>query len=135
MMYFAVIPSQSVSFLYQKSHSVHSIYEGFDISLLDKFRYVKSRCVIIDNGDTYNIGKWVGICEILRFEVYIIESNVWMDYFGLYPKQPNLMDEHWMNVVKYRYPMLPVKKDNYEAVLAACYLHDKHENESVGAFV
>ena len=44
------------------------------------------------------------------------------------------MVKHWLNVVKYRYPMLPAKANNYEPILAACYIRDKDVNESVGEF-
>ena len=57
-----------------------------------------------------------------------------MDYFGVYPDDKKLMVKHWLNVVKYRYPMLPAKTNNYETILAACYIRDKDVNESVGEF-
>ena len=40
-----------------------------------------------------------------------------------------------MSVARLRYPMMSVKKDNYEAILTACYLHDKYENEKLGTII
>ena len=64
----------------------------------------------------------------------IIKSDVWMKYFGIFPDDPKMRIDHWINVARFRYPLMPIKPDNYEAILAACYLHDKEKNESIGAF-
>ena len=47
----------------------------------------------------------------------------------IFTKSKKEQDNHWMSVARLRYPMMSVKKDNYEAILTACYLHDKYENE------
>jgi len=135
MMYLAIVPNRCISILYNKIHSFHYIDESFTLGVFKQYRYVKAKCVIIDNGSVFEIGRWTGILDVLGWKYELIDSDEWMRYFGLWPEDPSLVDDHWMNVVKYRYPMLPVKPDNYEPILAACYLHDKDNNESVGAFV
>ncbi len=135
MMYMAVVPGQCLSMLYNGAHSYHYINKGFTMALFKRYEYVRAECVIIDNGSVFEIGRWTGVFDALGWSYRIIDSNEWMRYFGLWPEDPILMDQHWMDVVKYRYPMIPVRRDNYEPILAACYLHDKDTNESVGAFV
>ena len=135
MMYIAIVPGQCLSILYNKAHSFHYINKGFNMGLFKQYEYVRAECAIIDNGSVFEIGRWTGIFDALGWSYKIIESEEWMRYFGLWPDGPILKDHHWMEVVKYRYPMLPVKPDNYEPILAACYLYDKNNNESVGAFV
>tara|TARA_Y100000401_G_scaffold116296_2_gene121722 strand:- start:1200 stop:1607 length:408 start_codon:yes stop_codon:yes gene_type:complete len=134
MMFIGIVPGQCLAILYRNSMSSYSIYEKFNLKIFDNYKYLKAKCAIIDNGSVFQIGRWTGILDTYNWEYEVIESKRWMDYFGLWPDDPVLMDKHWINVVKYRYPMLPVKKDTYEAILVSCYLHDRKNNESVGAF-
>ena len=135
MMYVAIVPNECLSILYNKVHSYHYLNDSFNLRLFKQYEYTKAKCVIIDNGNVFEIGRWVGILDTYGWDYDLIDTDTWMRYFGLWPEEPKLMDEHWINVVKYRYPMLPAKVDNYESILAACYLSDRDNNESVGAFV
>ena len=135
MMYLGIVPNQCMAIFYERTMSFHMIYDGFNPKFFDRYKYLKVKCAIINNNSQFQIGRWTGVLDVYNWGYEIIESNTWMDYFGLWPEDPVLMDKHWISVVKYRYPMLPVKGDSYESVLVACYLHDKENNEAVGAFV
>ena len=133
-MFIAVVPGVCLSIIHNKTHSFHYLDGDFKIDLFKRYKYLKTEVVIIERGDHFNIGRWVGIFDAMRWETSIIKSDVWMKYFGLFPDDPKMRIDHWINVARFRYPLMPIKPDNYEAILAACYLHDKEKNESIGAF-
>ena len=134
MMFISAIPQKYLSILYQGRHSVHPITGDDDISILRKYQYLQAESVVIDGDNKVEVGKWIGIFQAFGWKASIISSDTWMDYFGVYPDDPDMMHSHWMNVVKMRYPMMSVRDDNYEAILAACYLHDKHAHEKAAVF-
>ena len=134
MIYIAVVPNQTISIIHNTNHSFYYLNDTFSLEIFRRYKYLRAKCVIIDNGDLYDIGRWSGIFDVFYWDYKIIESAEWMDYFGVYPDDKKLMVKHWLNVVKYRYPMLPAKTNNYETILAACYIRDKDVNESVGEF-
>lgn len=134
MIFIAVVPGSCVSIINEKTHSFHYLKDDFKIEMFKRYKYMKAEVVIIERGDHFTIGRWVGIFDAMRWETSIIQSDVWMKYFGLFPDDPELMLDHWINVARFRYPLMPIKPDNYEAILAACYLYDKEKNESIGAF-
>ena len=134
MMFIAVVPGSCLSIIHNKSHSFHYLGDDFKIELFKRYKYLKTECIIVERGDQFTIGRWVGIFETLGWSPLVIRSDIWMDYFGLFPDDPKMRIEHWINVARFRYPLMPIKPDNYEAILAACYLRDKHNNETVGAF-
>ena len=101
----------------------------FQYQLQQMHRDTRAYCAILDTKDQREVGKWVGIFMAMDWGFEVIDSKTWMDYFGLYPESKKEQDNHWMSVARLRYPMMSVKKDNYEAILTACYLHDKYENE------
>ena len=134
MMFIAVVPGVCMSIINNKTHSFHYLDGGFKIEMFKRRKYMKTECVIVENDDQFTIGRWIGIFDAMGWKSSIIKSDIWMDYFGLYPDDPKMMTDHWINVARFRYPLMPIKPNNYEAILAACYLHDKEKNESIGAF-
>ena len=140
MIYVAVSPCQYMSILYQGRHAVHPLKQGIDMSVLRKYQLHqthqndKAYCAILNSNEPKEVGIWIGIFIALDWGFEVVSSKTWMDYFGLYPDDKNERDNHWMTVARLRYPMMNVKKDNYEAILTACYLHDRYENEKNAVF-
>ena len=135
MIYIAVSPKRYLSILCQGRHAIHPLKEGIDITILYQYQLqqmqkdTRAYCAILDTKDQREVGKWVGIFMAMDWGFEVINTTTWMDYFGLYPDDKKERDNHWMSVARLRYPMMSVKKYNYEAILTACYLHDKYENE------
>lgn len=133
-MFLAIVPGECLSILYRNAHSLHYLDSNFSLKLFKQYQYLKINCAIIDNGNSYQIARWHGISEALNWNIKTIQSVEWMNYFGVWPEDHAMMIEHWINVVKYRYPMMPAKPNNYEAILAACYLSDKNAKEEIGVY-
>ena len=133
-MFISATPERYLSILYQGRHSVHPITGDADISILRKYQYLQADGVVIDGDNKVEVGKWLGIFQAFGWKASVISSDTWMDYFGVYPDDPDMMRSHWINVVKMRYPMMSVRDDSYEAILSACYLHDKHAHEKAAVF-
>jgi len=140
MIYVAVSPGQYMSILYQGRHAVHPLKKGIDMSVLRKYqlhqthRNDKAYCAILNIDNAKEVGIWIGVFIALNWGFEVVSSRTWMDYFGLYPDDKDERDNHWMTVARLRYPMMNIKKDNYETILTACYLHDRHENEKNAVF-
>ena len=134
MIFIAVCPDEYISILYQNRHSVHPLNDGINITMLRKYQYLKARCAILETDDQLEMGKWMGIFLSFRWDAEIVSSDEWMDYFGLYPDDPEEQINHWVSIVKLKYPMMSVRPDNYEAILAACYLHDREERAKRAVF-
>ena len=133
-MFIAVDPNNYISILYQGRHSVHPIELETMISLLNKYKYVDAKCVVISNENQFDVGFWFGVFSSYGWETEVIGTDTWMNYFGLYPDDKNERLNHWLSIAKLRYPMMKVDEKNYEVILVACYLHDKHKAETDAVF-
>ena len=133
-MFIAVDPNNYNSILYQGRHAVHPIDLETMISLLNKYKYVDAKCVIISNENQFDVGFWFGVFMSYGWETEVIHATTWMDYFGLYPEDKNERLNHWLTIAKLRYPMMKVDEENYEVILVACYLHDKFKAETDAVF-
>ena len=134
MIYIAVVPDEYLSILYQNRHSIHPLGDYVCIDVLRKYQYLKAQCAILETENQLEMGKWLGVFQSFRWDIEIVSSDEWRNYFGLYPDAPDEEVQHWIDIVKLKYPMMPVKPDNYEAILTACYLHDRAERAERAVF-
>ena len=133
-MFIAIDPKNYISILHQNRHTVLPIEEGTILSILNKYQYVNAECIILDNNNRFDVGFWYGLALAYGWQIEIIDSKTWMDYFGLYPDDEKERTKHWINIAKLRYPMMKVDEKNFEVILSACYLHDKFKAELNASF-
>tara|TARA_R100000808_G_C2056077_1_gene89527 strand:+ start:174 stop:581 length:408 start_codon:yes stop_codon:yes gene_type:complete len=134
MIFIAVSPGEYISILYQNRHSIHPLNNGVRIDVIRKYQYLRAKCAILKSDNQLEMGKWFGVFQSFRWDVEVVSSNEWKNYFGLYPENPDDETAHWINVVKLRYPMMSVRPDNYEPILMACYLRDRTEQAGKAVF-
>ena len=133
-MFIAVDPNNYISILYQNRHVVHPINLETMVGILNKYKYIDAKCVVLDNENQFDVGFWFGIFCAYGWDTQIIGTETWMNYFGLYPDDKNERLNHWLSIAKLRYPMMRVNEKNYEVILVACYLHDKFKAETDAVF-
>tara|TARA_R110000744_G_scaffold336979_1_gene442249 strand:- start:205 stop:609 length:405 start_codon:yes stop_codon:yes gene_type:complete len=133
-MFIAVDPKNYISILHQNRHSIFPIEENTILAILSDYKYVDAECVILDNTNRFDVGFWYGVALSYGWQIDIINSKTWMDYFGLYPEDEQERIKHWMSIARLRYPMMKVDKNNFEVILSACYLHDKFKAEINASF-
>lgn len=133
-MFIAIDPKNYISILHQNRHTIYPIEEGTILSILNTYRYVEAECIILDNKNEFDVGFWFGLALSYGWQIDIINSETWMDYFGLYPEDKKERINHWISIAKLRYPMMKVDEKNFEVILSACYLHDKFKAELNASF-
>tara|TARA_R100000995_G_C3408786_1_gene88357 strand:+ start:116 stop:520 length:405 start_codon:yes stop_codon:yes gene_type:complete len=133
-MFIAVDPKNYISILHQNRHSIFPIDEHTIVAILNEYRHIDAECVILNNDNRFDVGFWYGLALSYNWQIDIIESETWMDYFGLYPEDKTERIKHWMSIAKLRYPMMKVDENNFEVILSACYLHDKFKAEINASF-
>ena len=133
-MFVAIDPKNYISILHQNRHTIYPIEEGTILSILNTYKYVDAECIILDNKNKFDVGFWFGLALSYGWQIDIINTETWMDYFGLYPEDKKERINHWINIAKLRYPMMKVDEKNFEVILSACYLHDKFKAELNASF-
>ena len=133
-MFVAIDPKNYISILHQNRHTIFPIEEGTILSILNTYQYVNAECIILDNENRFDVGFWYGLALAYSWQIEIIDSKTWMDYFGLYPDDEKERTKHWINIAKLRSPMMKGDEKKFEVLLSACYLHDKFKAELNASF-
>ena len=54
----------------------------------------------INNKNKFDVGFWYDTALAYGWQIDIIDSKTWMDYFGLYPENKDERIKHWINIAK-----------------------------------